>query len=75
MDSTEFDKLVKQEQLEQYETLKKCLFTGTEHIAGGRIVQAYGYINQLLEDSLFTYEGLLRVIGSYVDMKLRTRKS
>lgn len=38
MDSTEFDKLVKQEQLEQYETLKKCLFTGTEHIAGGGII-------------------------------------
>ena len=75
MATKELNKLVKQEQLEQYETLKKCLFTGTEHVASGGIVQAYGYINQLLEDGLFTYEGLLRVIGSYVDMKLKTRKS
>lgn len=75
MDTKELNKLIEQEQLEQYETLKKCLFIGTEHIAGGGIVQAYRYINQLLEDGLFTYEGLLRVIGSYVDIKLRARKS
>lgn len=69
MEYNELVKLINQENEERYNTLKKCLFDGTEHQAGGGVVQAYDYIYQLLDDGYFTMEGLLRCIGRYGDMK------
>lgn len=74
MQREEFDALVAKEKQEQYETLKKCLFFGTEHIAGGGEGQAYDYINLLLRDGYLSYENLLRSIGGQIDIEKRLIK-